>query len=296
MPRRSKNLKTDDKPEKTNKKNLMNTIVKDVIMVENEDIILQLPISDAQINHINNTDNIDTIIPEPYEPNCFYLNESNTFNNIQDNNIDHEYFGNDSTCLQGIQPLQSFPQSFNDMGQIGQSFTQNVIKSTNNCYWCCHPIENRVFGMPYKYNTITDTYVLYGSFCSLQCANAYNFSVHCGSDKVWEINSFIQMLSKHYGYIYPIRPAPSRFLLKLFNGPLTIEEFRRTHINTDKTHLLNLPPMISTTFNYEVVNTSYLKNITDNMNIMKSNQHQQPIGKKTNKNTIDSKLNLIISS
>ena len=66
MPRRSKNLKTDDKLDKTNKKNLINTIVKDVTVVENEDIILQLPISDVQINQINNTDHADTIIPEPY--------------------------------------------------------------------------------------------------------------------------------------------------------------------------------------------------------------------------------------
>jgi hypothetical protein len=78
----------------------------------------------------------------------------------------------------------------------------------------------------FKYNIKTDTYVLFGNFCSLECANAYNFSSHCGSDKVWEINSLIQMLSKHYGYTHPIRPAPSRFLLKIFNGPMSIDEFR----------------------------------------------------------------------
>jgi hypothetical protein len=47
---------------------------------------------------------------------------------------------------------------------------------------------------------------------------------------------------------------------------MTIEEFRKGHFTNDKTHLLNLPPMISTNYNYEIVNTSYLKNITDNMN------------------------------
>ena len=120
--------------------------------------------------------------------------------------------------------------------------------------------------MPYKYNISSNTYILFGNFCSLECANAYNFSSHCGSDKVWEINSLIQMLSKHFGHTKPVRPAPSRFLLNIFNGPLTIDEFRKGHLSNDKTHLLNLPPMISTTYNYEIVNTSYLKNITDNMN------------------------------
>ena len=145
-------------------------------------------------------------------------------------------------------------------------YNDNIIKSSNNCYWCCHPIKDRIYGMPYKYNNITNTYILFGNFCSLECANAYNFSSHCGSDKVWEINSLIQMLSKHFGCSRPIRPAPSRFLLDIFNGPMNIEEFRKGHHTNDKTHLLNLPPMIATTYNYEIVNTSYLKNITDNMN------------------------------
>jgi hypothetical protein len=242
MPRRSKNLNADGKNlEKPNKKTLMNTIVKDVTTIENEDVILQLPITDVQIAQINNNDS-DNFIPEPYEPNCYYINENNTFGNIQDNNVNDDFINTDIT---------------------------NTLKSDNNCYWCCHPITHRIYGMPYKYNTITDTYTLYGNFCSLNCANAYNFSVHCGSDKVWEINSLIQMLSKHYGYTQPIRPSPSRYLLKIFNGPLTIEEFRNAHMTNDKTHLLNLPPMISMTFNYEVLNTSYLKNITNNMNIMK---------------------------
>jgi uncharacterized protein (UPF0262 family) len=47
---------------------------------------------------------------------------------------------------------------------------------------------------------------------------------------------------------------------------MNIEEFRKGHHTNEKTHLLNLPPMIATTYNYEIVNTSYLKNITDNMN------------------------------
>jgi hypothetical protein len=107
------------------------------------------------------------------------------------------------------------------------------------------------------------------------------------------------MLSKHYGFTHPIRPAPSRFLLKIFNGPMTIEEFRTGHYTNDKTYILNLPPMISTNFSYEVVNTSYLKNITDNMHIKLDNQNQGLVIKKGNKNgttnTIDNKLSLIVS-
>jgi len=273
MPRRSK-VNNEELQTDKNKKNLMNTIVKDVTLIENEDIILQLPISDIQLNEINKCENTSYCVPEPYEPNCFYINENNTFQDIQDNIIDNQYTVNELST---------------------HVFNEDITKASNNCYWCCHPIENRTYGMPYKYNTVSDTYTLYGNFCSLECSNAYNFSIHCGSDKVWEINSFIQMLSKHYGFTHPIRPAPSKYLLKLFNGPMSICEFRKAHVTNDKTHLLNLPPMISTNFNYEVVNTSYLKNITDNMNITKGCNHNVAI-KKIHNNTIDNKLNLIISS
>jgi len=145
----------------------------------------------------------------------------------------------------------------------------NYIASYNNnhtntcCYWCCHKIEQTLYGMPIKYDTLNDTYLMYGSFCSLQCANAYNFSVHCGSDLVWEINSWIQMLGKRYGILNSIRPAPSRYLLKMFNGDLSIEDFRKAHTNNEKTYILNIPPMISVTTNIEILNTSYLSKITD---------------------------------
>lgn len=271
MPRKSKVQNNEDKLNEKSSKNLFDTIIKDVTVIDNEDIILQLPITEKQLKNINKKSNV---LPEAYDPNCCYINNELQYD-IEDNNIENENY-------------------FDSKRIDNQCF--NITKTTNNCYWCCHPIEDRPFGMPYKYICTSDTYILYGSFCSLHCANAYNFSVHCGSDKVWEINSFIQMLSKNYGYTQPIRPAPSRFLLKIFNGPLTIEEFRNAHITCDKTHLLNIPPMISTTYNYEVVNTSYLKNITDNMNTITKNTTTDNIVNIKSKNTIDSKLNLIFTS
>ena len=50
MPR--KNKKNEVKSTIDKKKGLMNTMVKDVVLVENEDIILQLPISSNDINKI----------------------------------------------------------------------------------------------------------------------------------------------------------------------------------------------------------------------------------------------------
>ena len=70
MPRKAKN--SDDKiNEQKKKKTLMNTIVKDIKVVDNEDIILQLPISESVIE--NNETYAGDSLPKPYEPNCFYI-------------------------------------------------------------------------------------------------------------------------------------------------------------------------------------------------------------------------------
>jgi len=223
MPRKQKNA--DATAEKKGKKNLLNTMVKN--MNKDEHIILQLPLTQTQIDKIINTDkgNENHIDPIPYERNCCYL---------------------DDECHQ-------IPQE-NEIVVEKQTDHKNLC-----CFWCCHPIDYKVYGMPINYDSINDSYVLYGSFCSLQCANAYNFSVHTGSDKLWEVNSMIQMMGKRYGFSNFIRPAPSRYLLKLFNGYLTIDEFRQLHKNNETTHVLNLPPMISISSGYEIVNTSYIK-------------------------------------
>ena len=284
MPRKAKN--PIEKTEKKSKKNLMNIMVKDTSL-ENEDIILQLPLTDCDINKINKSNN---------DINSISKNIENTLENTE----------------LSMEPTAYDPMSFfiNDNLEVEEDNLYNIetteqlelnqysvnINSTNNCYWCCHNIKDHIFGMPTKYNSLNDTYMIYGAFCSLQCANAYNFSVHSGTDKVWEINSFIQMLGKNYGFKEHIRPAPSRYLLKLFNGNMSIEEFRNSHIKYDKAYLLNIQPMISLSTSHEIINTSYLKNVIENINYTKQKQtNNAPIKKNVSKNTIDSKLNLIIT-
>lgn len=258
MPR--KKLNPEDKKEtiKKNKKNLINTMLKDNKDNNEQPIILQLPLTQQRINNLINNDlNVyDNSLPKPYEPNSYFINKGENITNKSNKIIINDDELNDKNKRNGL-----------------------------CCYWCCFPIEQMVYGMPYNYDSINDTYLIYGSFCSLQCANAYNFSIHCGSDKVWEINSWIQILGKRYGFTNSIRPAPSRYLLKMFNGDLTIEEFRKAHLTNDKSFLLNIPPMISISTGFECINTSFLTKITET----------KEKKKRINQNTIDSKLNLIIS-
>jgi hypothetical protein len=230
MPRK-KTIQDTSTIKKTTKKNIIDSMIKPTD-TDNDDVIIQLPISQIRINNIiNNTDNEDTkiLVPTPYESNSYFMNDAENIS------YDNEY--------------KSTPQN----------------NKSSNCFWCCHSIENHiVYSMPYNYDAVNDNYFVFGSFCSLQCANAYNFSVHGSSDKVWEINSWIQMLGKRYGFQNTIRPAPSRYLLKMFGGNLTIEEFREAHLKSDKTYILNIPPMISINSSSEILNTSYLEKMSEN--------------------------------
>ena len=230
MPRK-KTVQDTSTIKKTTKKNIIDSMIR---TTESDDIIIQLPISQSKINTIiNNNDNQDIkiLVPTPYESNSYFMNDAENIS--QEVNIEYQ-----------------------------KTYSNN--NNNSHCFWCCHSIDNIVYSMPYNYDSINDSYFVFGSFCSLQCANAYNFSVHGSSDKVWEINSWIQMLGKRYGFTNTIRPAPSKYLLKMFGGNLTIEEFREAHIKSDKTHVLNIPPMISINSSSEILNTSYLAKMSEN--------------------------------
>jgi len=215
---------------KTNKKNIIDSMIKDSNSTndDEDDIILELSISQNKINNIINNDKNDNKIiePTPYENISYFTND------VENISCDNEFYHNNNFI--------------------------NKNENKSCCFWCCHSIDNNIYGMPYNYDTINDTFYIIGSFCSLQCANAYNFSINSGSDKVWEINSWIQMIGKRCGINNIIRPAPSRYLLKMFGGNLSIDEFREAHLNNNKTYVLNIPPMISINPTNDIINTSYL--------------------------------------
>jgi hypothetical protein len=126
------------------------------------------------------------------------------------------------------------------------------------CFWCCHSIVDKEYGMPIRYDSVHNSFTMFGCFCSLECTAAHNFSLHMGSDRAWEIHSWIQLLARRYGFSGKVRPAPSRYLLKMFNGPLTIEEFRNAHKDLSRTYIMNIPPFIHVSSQMEQLNTSFM--------------------------------------
>ena len=110
------------------------------------------------------------------------------------------------------------------------------------CFWCCHTFTNRPVVLPIR---DTGEYLqVTGNFCSPECATSYLFDMRQDSHTRWEQ---LSLLYRVYGEVCngKIHPAPSRNILKLFGGNLSIQEYRdlvRSHkVRVD----VHLPPMVS---------------------------------------------------
>lgn len=93
------------------------------------------------------------------------------------------------------------------------------------CWWCCHEIPGESLGMPYDIRG--DKILTMGQFCTWACVKAFN--IQRDKYNVGQVLDLITLYRKRMcpgALSRPLRSAPSRFVLKAFGGPLTIEEFR----------------------------------------------------------------------
>lgn len=300
-------INTDDKPKTTRKRKNAKKEEEVEEEVKEEHVIVQLPINTETVSSILKENDImlnpleympNLIDPLPYSSDNYYetlnsscdnTNRDNTENGIEFNNLQKENTNIDSN-------------------NIENNFESN---KSNCCYWCCHSIGPKEFGMPIKYDTLHKTFTTFGYFCSLECTVAYNYSANMGSDRMWEIHSWIQWIGKKIGYQLPIRPAPNKYLLKMFNGPLDIEEFRNVHNNYLKTYIMNMPPLIHIQGQMETVNTSFVSKVNssyvNNSSSDKNDSEEETVTKEKVKlsrkkqvmdmnKTLDAKMNLTIKS
>ena len=95
------------------------------------------------------------------------------------------------------------------------------------CWWCCHPFEGDALNLPYKYNDRTNQFTTMGYFCSWGCMKAFNLDTH-GINKGGIIAANISLMRKHMcKKLTSIKPAPSKYTLRMFGGKYSIEEFRK---------------------------------------------------------------------
>lgn len=168
------------------------------------------------------------------------------------------------------------------------------------CYWCCQKFENSPFGIPVSYQN--GCFDVYGCFCSLECAAAYNFKCTDSLDEIWERYNLLNLLSRKMNCGRVVKHAPDRLTLKQFGGFLDIDAFRNYH-KTNKVVNINFPPMTSLTQQIEEINeyelNSDLKYIpldSERINRCKEKmifKRSKPVI--NDKTTLESSMNLKIS-
>jgi hypothetical protein len=115
---------------------------------------------------------------------------------------------------------------------------------TTACFWCCHPFPWKASVLPISYDAYENMYTCEGHFCSPECAMASLYSDPNVSDNSrWTRHS---LLADLYRSLYAKRdliPAPPRTTLRLFGGPLDIEQFREYTASSEEMIAVQLPPL-----------------------------------------------------
>ena len=110
------------------------------------------------------------------------------------------------------------------------------------CFWCCHTFDWRPVVLPVRDQG--DYIQVQGNFCCPECAMSYLFDMRQDSHTRWEQLSILNRLYED-AVGGSIRPAPPRQALKLFGGPMSIEEYRdlvrKRKLRVD----IHMPPMVS---------------------------------------------------
>jgi hypothetical protein len=110
------------------------------------------------------------------------------------------------------------------------------------CFWCCHTFETPPIVLPLRDQG--EYLQVMGNYCSPECAMAYLFDMRQDSHTRWEQ---LSLLNRLYADTVGgrIRPAPSRPVLKMFGGPMTIEEYRG-FVRKGKMRVdVHVPPLVS---------------------------------------------------
>jgi len=129
-----------------------------------------------------------------------------------------------------------------------KSVLEKVVANRYNpqtaCFWCCHQFGWTACVLPRSYDAYKNMYTCEGNFCSPECALAYAYADPKSPDSTkWSQHA---LLCDLYSQLYRdkiLSPAPTRALLRMFGGPLDIEQFRDYTTGSNDIVLSELPPI-----------------------------------------------------
>lgn len=192
--------------------------------------------------------------------------------------------------------------------EVKNPFDNNVWpKSTTTlCYHCSHKFKNRPLSMPIKYNEKTDTFEVFGVFCSWGCMKTYNTESN-DSNRAFRNNLIFLLHGKITGNLSVIKSAPPKISLKAFGGKLSIDEFREISQDAKKGKytlleqpLVPMNPYIDKNINFTWVSgdeasknfDSYTPNVEENTLKIKRDKKKEI---KSAQNTLEQSMGLNVS-
>ena len=220
---------------------------------DDENVVVRLNISED--NKLFSSVNYDSEIDDE-QPYAYNVHEYTSIQKVYEADEESEISANTENQKEqkeGFLKVVHLLKDFEEKNKNKEWPTNTSIA----CYWCCHKFDTVPFGIPVEY--FKDTYGVnehfrvFGCFCSLECAAAYNFNSRKSQDEIWERYNLINFLSRRIGYKTLVKPAPDRMSLKHFGGFLEVDQFR-SYCNTSKLIHINFPPMTSMTQQIEEVN------------------------------------------
>ena len=217
---------------------------KDVIhcqsIVESPSIIMHLKCSLKDLD-ITNDNNIQS----------FNFSENNVFEKVktgesQSFSKDQSIIEETKTTNEEVRTDDHKKQIWKKLKQLENSLQINSLNnSKSDCFWCTCSFDNPSVYIPTVYQK--ETYLVYGSFCSPECATAFLMKESIDSSTKFERYQLLNYIySKVYNYKCNIKPAPNPYyMLNKFYGNLTIQEFRSL-LNNDRLYLIIDKPITRT--------------------------------------------------
>lgn len=143
-----------------------------------------------------------------------------------------------------------------EISKVSNTFNTELLKSILDkvvadryseqtcCFWCCHKFSWSPVLIPISYDSYKNLYTCEGHFCSPECALSHIYADNRLSESAkWNRHSLLRHL---YGDLYRDRdlsPAPPRTLLRMFGGPLDIEQYREYTYGDNNIVLSELHPI-----------------------------------------------------
>ena len=254
---------------------------KSVITEENEQIILHLPIRTTDLDNDDGTETKNDVKESETEMKSIFEdknitkkknkkvveveNEAEEETSIDSDEIDSSC----QSCVKLKSKIKLLKMKQRNLSKIiaeNKSYEKerkvvkldiNLIDNTTKqlktfdktniaCWWCTYNFDCMPFFIPDSYDANTNAYNVFGCFCSVNCALAYN--VKMNDYKIWDRHNLIVMLYKTiFGKEEKVElsPAPPKECLERYGGYMTIEKFRENSINLTKEYRLLIPPMSS---------------------------------------------------